>query len=246
MIPKDTLELLLSTAKKTIEPKKIPETESASSVTYLVGEKEILITKPTPSIGYQAETLHSFANLVNAETKRYSGSIPEAVVFYDECSLVGIINGGGHRDDRITMALTFSAFFEKAQFLAEHNQRQNLKDFVRMLRKDFSGIPGAIALREAVREIKFTSDGVAEAASTRGRESIARSIKNAVEEKHLSQIPETVTLEIPVWNNPGLRMRYDFRCLVEIDPDDQLFQLVPFPDEVGRVLEQAVLDLGLS
>ena len=57
------------------------------------------------------------------------------------------------------------------------------------------------------------------------------------------EIPEEVTLEVPVYSTPGETARYAVRCSVEVDPGTGRFTLAPPPDELTRVQTLALASI---
>ena len=54
-----------------------------------------------------------------------------------------------------------------------------------------------------------------------------------------ADLPDELKISLPVYQQSGERDEYVIRCAVEIDTMNQVFQLLPMPDEIERVLDLA-------
>jgi hypothetical protein len=86
---------------------------------------------------------------------------------------------------------------------------------------------------------KFSSAADGAGSIQHSRESIGRSINAAVTGE--AALPEDVWLTVPVFENHPFRAR--IACALEIMPQDQTFQLLPFPLEVQQAMDTALADV---
>jgi hypothetical protein len=86
--------------------------------------------------------------------------------------------------------------------------------------------------------VKFENGSVTRGEKTRDRESMGKDINASV--SAAGEIPEEVTLAVPVYKTLREDERYGLKCLVVVEPLEATFQLIPLPDEVERVRNAAL------
>jgi hypothetical protein len=184
------------------------------------------IPRPPKPRQHKVETLNDLL----AAAGRYQDGKP-ASVWFNVHEVVAITRDDDHPIDRVTFKLTMSDPWMELTLLESKSWCEH-KDFVRLLRINLAGC-GADALLESVRKMKFENGAVVTSEVARNRESLGRSITSqATGEK---EIPEELTLSVPIYSNRGETDRYGIRCSVEVDPLRGLFRLLPMPDEIERV-----------
>lgn len=77
---------------------------------------------------------------------------------------------------------------------------------------------------------------------SRMKESIDRTTKHEVHGGE--RIPEDVTLTLPVFKSEGEREPRRLECTVDVDLENKRLCLQPFPDEIERVQQLAIADIG--
>lgn len=170
------------------------------------------------------------------------GNPPKVVVWYDAEKVVAVLDDAGHRVETATLSLKQSDAFRRVCGLRANPSWMEQKDFIRLLRIDLAGTLDPVHLLNVVRKVRF-ENGVATTSEARhARESLGRTIAAAASGE--GEIPEEVTLELPVYSTPGLSFRLALRCAVEVDPARGAFRLVPLPDEIDWVSQRAVETIG--
>ena len=87
--------------------------------------------------------------------------------------------------------------------------------------------------------MKFENGVITQSEIKKNRESLGKEITAKVETP--LDVPDCVTLNVPVYKSLGEREPYPIYCSVEIDPVRQdAFRLAPLPDEIERVQYLAV------
>jgi hypothetical protein len=167
-----------------------------------------------------------------------SGGPP--VVWYDESAVVLVVDDAGHRLETATFRLTHTDVFARLVDLAKSKPKFDQKAFVRLLRIDLAGTLDPVVLLNAVRAVRWSS--VTDVNVGKQRESLGRDIEaRCVDGKDL---PEEVTLKVPVFRQADERTPLSLRCSVEVDAGEGTFRLLPLPDEIDRVLQVAVASIA--
>lgn len=165
------------------------------------------------------------------------------VVWYDECHVVLVLNDTGHRDQLATLTLAESDVFARLAEIRRTREWFEQKAFVRLLRVELAGTLEPVALLEKVRKLRWENGVTTSGHVTRQQESLGREIQSKVSAE--GELPEEVTLLVPVYKTPGEAGRLPLRCTVDADPALGKLQLLPLPDEVERVRALAVQSIGM-
>jgi hypothetical protein len=227
----DKISALATAAQKTTT---LAVNQEPAGYYYLIGpDGKATLTEAKP--GWHAEKLATPAQLRDFIKGTTMG---EGALFYDE-QRVTYVYSLDDRRDRATCDLKKSPQYLWLETAAAKPVVLSQRDFIRTLRVLFRGCVGESNLLPLVRDLKFT--GASEGAGNiqHGRESIGRSITNAVTGQ--SAIPEEVALTVPVFENHPLRARIS--CALEVVPQDQTFQLIPYPLEVHQAMDAALADV---
>lgn len=164
------------------------------------------------------------------------------IAWYGPDRVVLVVDDDFHRIERATLGLDRSDAFRALAALRDERPWFEPKPFVRLLRVGLAGTLAPGELLERVRSVRFENGAVTTAENARTRESLGREIRSKVDAS--GEIPEEVTLSVPVYRTPGEAERYPCRCAVEVDPAMGRFQLLPLPDEIERVVGLAVASIG--
>ncbi len=241
----EALEALFDLARQAAAPKKL-ETGDPRQVRYAVnGEVVAFGTEPAPR-KHHAKSLADVVNLANRFAAPTPGGDPadnRPVVWFDESAVVLVIDDQGHRVETATLALETSDVFRVLEGLAKTKAKLDQKAFVRLLRIDLAGTLDPVVLLEKVRKVRFESASTTDVAVSRQRESLGRSITSQATTDG-GDLPDEVTLSVPVYKTAGERTPVPFRCSVEVDAADGTFRLLPLPDELERVRQVAVARLA--
>lgn len=116
------------------------------------------------------------------------------------------------------------------------------RDLIRLLRITFGGaFPAGSNLLSVIRNINFTNNATAEANIQHGNHTLGKNTLNQV--RGVNDIPEDFAVSIQVFEN------FDFpvtvQCALEIYPDVQKFEVVPFPNQLQRALNTTLETIRL-
>lgn len=184
-------------------------------------------------------TFLSLLHLVKRANEEAAG--PSHPVIWHDDSHVRLLFDDVIREDVATFKLLETKQFELAKGLA--SRQFNQRDLVRVLRTTLSDSVDADLL-PIVRKINFraTSGGTSEV--QHGKESMDRSI--VAELTGAGELPEQVVISCDLYQNLGeidaIETSIEIPCAVEIDPDQQLFYLLPVPG----VIEERQRHVGYS
>lgn len=230
----DALKYLADLATKAAAPQLV-NTGDPRKVGYVAGGSLVVTeTKPLPR-EHEVSSLEDLAALAN----RFSDAGAQPAVWYSEGRVVLVIDDDGHRLETVTLALAESDRFKALRQLAESKAWFDQKDFVRLLRITLAGTLDPVVLLEKVRKVRF-ENGVTTTSEKRSqRESLGREITSQATTDG-GDLPDEVTLSVPVYKTAGERRSYGLVCSVEVDPGMGKFRLLPLPDEIERVEQLAV------
>lgn len=204
---------------------------------FLTGNGQIVTVPIDPSprdhTVCQLDDLIRMANL-------FDDGLTSCVVWYNEDHVILVLDNDAHRCQKVTMTLEISDVCRVVASLP--GACYDHKSFVRLLRVQLAGALSPSSLLDIVRRVRFDNGAVTHSEVKRTRESLGREITASVSAE--SEIPDTVTLSVPVYSTLGETDPYPVRCTVEVDPVEGRFRLIPFPDEITRVYQLAVASIA--
>lgn len=211
---------------KKLEMIDIPGDPRRKLVTF--GSDKELLALPAPVRKHTVESLEDLVRLVKT-----CGSQVQAVIWHSADAVVAILDDAD-RHDRITMDL-----HESEQMLAlSSNMLFDQARLIRFLRVTLSGT-GAERFVPVFRRLDFHRSNSAASSVKHGDESLGRSIEAKVQ--GTEEIPEELTLAVPVYANMGLRKAEPIRLAVEIDVSNERFALTPLADQMQMARQNAQL-----
>jgi len=244
---REALEFLAEQARQSVTPTEIKSPDPARRI-FLMPDR----TLKTIDVGSEPRNhkVNSLEDLMRLATRfgpdlesnaEDSGDHP--VVWYNENRIVLVIDDELERQNTATLNLVESDQFQTIRRLAKEKTAHDQAGFVRLLRIDLAGTLAPSVLLDPIRRVTFENGAMSQGVVERGKESLDRSVKAKVTGH--SDIPEDVTLMVPVFKTPGERNVYPVRCVVDINPmsQSQAFRLIPLPDEIDRVVDMHMSDV---
>lgn len=129
--------------------------------------------------------------------------------------------------------------YERILSIQARTEAMDQKAFIRMLRTELWDCLD-FKLREnllkSLKQLVSSERGSAKSVVGTGRESYGREIEMAVG-SNLGEIPETITLSVQLFQDPGLMGRRLIECDLEIAPDSFRFTLTPLASDLETALE---------
>jgi hypothetical protein len=199
--------------------------------------KTELIGNQTPWRRHRARDLETIA----AFADRFEGSS----IWYAREGIACLIDDSSRRE-RVILDMDWSDEINKLIELEENYPMLSQRDLLYMLRTVFTpnSLPKFPKLIDTLRQVKFEAGAVGEGNIQRGKSSVGKSMTAAA--SFVAEVPEQVTLTVPIFNNSFARKTYDVICALEIFEAEQKLQLFPLPGMVEGAFAAAEADLCKS
>lgn len=170
--------------------------------------------------------LAAFINGLDTSNTEYTATKDAAVVLNEL-----VVTYFPDLDDRLRKAATTLVRSDQfAWFKAFGGKELTQKDFVRALRVTLGGcIPSS--LLASVRNVSWNR-------TTTGTVAVNSLGKSVMDDLKSEGMPEEVIVTMPVF--VGVNFNGQFKAYVEVDPSNQKFCLIPEPQALERITEQAL------
>ena len=163
--------------------------------------------------------------------------LPHAAIFLTDFKIVFVHDIDDRRDRAICDLKESDPYKWLSHFW---NQPQSQADMVRLLRITFRGcLPTDSTLLALIRNLKFNLQQDGTMAIQHGRESLGKSIMTQVTGE--VKIPEEVVFQTPIYENHPFT--FPIACALEIMPHEQKFRITPYPGEVRKAMDAALMDI---
>jgi hypothetical protein len=227
---RDALQLLLGTAQEA-KAMRILQVPGDGRTAY-VDNHGVLVEIPVkPPVREHAvfsiEDLIVYAGNV-AELQKEA---PPCTVWHSDAGVVLILNDSDRRD-RVVFALNHSNQFKAMQALEAKRPSMTQTEFIRVLRLELFVPEATIAI---FRKLDWKNSVEQHGEKLRNRESLGKSVESQV--LGTAEIPDSLTISLPVYCNLGQDREYSIRCLVELDAINARIQLVPEAGELDRAVD---------
>lgn len=154
-------------------------------------------------------------------------------VYVGETSIVYVYDFEDRRH-RASCALVPSAPWK---WLSVAQQPMDQRTIIRLLRITFDGCLTADSnLIGVLRNVKWKNDSTVEANLQRGKEALGRQILN--EASGISNFPEEFAVTVKVFEN--FKQPVTVRLALELLPDVQKFELIPFPQQIHDAMSETL------
>lgn len=232
---KEFIELIQATAVKAAGPQ-IVKCDPYSPSAFIDNEGDISINAGLPiPRNHKALDLGAIAEFA----KRFKS----AVVWYNRSAVTAIIDDADRRD-KVTLTMTYSDELLKLMELQKSRPWLDQRSVLTLLRTVFTpaALPMHTNLIGDLRVVKFEANQAANTDIGRGKSSVGKSAMASVE--GWDKLPEVVMLTVPVFSNAFIRQRTSVNCALEVNEQEQRFQLFPLPGEVEKAIATIEDDLG--
>ncbi|MEO1063772.1 MAG: hypothetical protein AAFZ07_20330 [Actinomycetota bacterium] len=206
---------------------------------------------------HQLRSVEEVGGFVTEATERLGGVSP--TVWYDEDGVVVVLDDGPgeHREHRCEVVLDWSPEFRLLRALGGLDggspRALSQRELIVTLRTRFAACldDAGRELIRVLRTIRFSDVSGGNATVETGRESLGRDLESEVRSE-AGDIPDEVVLDVRIFDDPALQRRQTVRCLLEINTREVTFELLPYGDEVERVIEdqlvaiRTLLEAGLD
>lgn len=207
-------------------------------VQYAEQLKEVAVPPPC-----RKHAVHTLADLIEYTLRVIAKIPPDAppdpprvgpVVWHGVKGVVLVIDDEDRRD-LVTFPLTYSRRLMRLCSLEQDKPTFDQKRFVRLLRTEL-GLPneGVVA---KFRKLDWKVADEGSGSVQHGKDRMGKSIQAEVQGS--DELPEEISVPVPVYQEAGERQEYIVRCAVEIDAINQSFALIPLPEEIQKAIDNA-------
>lgn len=232
MLHKDTLELIQKTAQVAVKPAVLDVPGDGRTFLIFDGTKIECHTNPPPLRKHVVHSLNDLISYVTADP--VEGETKNPVVWHGESGVIAVLNDAD-RLETVTFRLSYGEKFKVLQWLAREKPFFDQKEFIKLLRFRL-GLDNTLVVAQ-FRKLQWEAGATINAQVNRGDARLGKNIIEKVE--GVDQLPEELNVPSPVYAQSGERDEYLVRCGIEIDATNQVFQLIPLPDELPRVMDLA-------
>lgn len=246
MLPKDTLELVKKLCDDANPQQRVvmleDEPEGVYGIVQADGEIDIIRAKP-------ANDSHSASDLETV-VEIASGSGTGTEIWINRNTINARYGDGVDLVHRVFLDLKPSPQLAK---LAEWEQQKKAtltqRELIIALRTIFADcFPNHPTLREVIGKVRTTKASEAESAVSQGKISIGR--KMIAEMGGVGEVPEEITLSVPVFAAASLKAKAELRICIDPDPAEENFVLIVLPGQTEKAfakgeewLQRKVADL---
>lgn len=230
---KEFAELLvnLGKAQKVGSVTTIPGIDSAAYLHNPDGTLQT-IELPVPPRGHKVRGLE---DIVDAATT-WKADDSNAVIWINPKAVMLVLDDDDRRKNIIVCPLETHPQFDTVAAL--HGRSYDNKSLIRILRFDLKGCWQYPELISHLARVEWGSNSKTVQNAERGRESMGRSVDEAV--SNVDKLPEELIVRVPVFKTHGAKFQADIKCSIEPDLNNQVFRFEPFPAEVDNAIDVAL------
>ncbi len=211
----------------------IEEAVDGRSATYSQRGKRFEIERSATVRDHNVHTLDDLiriAGAISPPAEKLEGGVGGTVFWHGPAAVVLIVDDADRRD-RVAFGLDFSKAFCILREAVGHPFQQ--AEFLRFLRAlDVDSATVAV-----FRRLDFTVIQAAEGDIQHGKERLGKTINAEV--KGTTDLPEEMTVAIPVYSNKGERAAVSILCTIDLDPQRALIHFEPKGDELAEAIDSA-------
>lgn len=191
------------------------------------GDIKEIIVPPTPRhhVVQSLDDLIRYCENAKSETK---------VIWHGATQVVLVLDDTDRRDV-VVFPLMISERFHTLCHLGQNKPFLKQPQFVRLLRIDLDLDNTKVVSQ--FRGLDWSQAGGATGEVVHGQDRMGKTIMAKVE--GVDQLPDELTVELPVYKNCGERDLYRVRCAIEIDTQNTSLGLFPVADEIERITDLA-------
>lgn len=227
---KEALEFLTKAGADRACPGRV-STGMHSSVFRFVDGHEINVKDDIPPRSHE---VHSPECLL-ATVAKYGNGVHSAI-WIGVNSIIAVFDDDEYRESSARLEFTFSDTFKTLTDLSEAKQFQQ-KKLIKFLRRSFSE-EDIKDILPAVRRVDFQRIQKSGSIRERGEETLGKSVEARVQ--NIDDIPETFNVLCPVLDIDGFKSPTTIRVIVDIDMDNECFELFVRPDSLRLAREDAI------
>ena len=221
----NALELIQKTAQAAAAPKAPPRLETGDTTRLVYYDHTaadgplVTFTVPPDARAHRVDDLETLAALAEGCT--------DPALWFCRTQIVLHFDAADRRELAV-MPLQFSEPFQDLRQLADRDTWTQ-KGLIRFLRLRL-GVDNP-AMLDRFRRLDWTHTATTKAESRHQRESLGKEITAAVQ--GVEDIPDTLTVTVPVYDLPVLPCPQEVRLALEVDAGEQRFTLAAFPGQLA-------------
>ncbi len=233
---KEFFESVVRTAQDSLRPTVLkPDAEPAHRYALALHSGEVLWFEAEP------QPRQHKAGDIGTIAKLAATSSAKPVVWYSRKGVVLLCDDGTRRD-QVRLDLRLHPQLVLLSELERTNCWHDQKAFIALLRIALNGLLPDTPLIESIRRLRFRKLDSGESIVQSNKASLGRTIESELTGS--APLPETVELEVPVFDLLSLAFTLPVSCALEIDPATEKFQLLPFPGQIESAIADAENMLG--
>lgn len=193
---------------------------------------------------YDLDSIHKWTAYAIDELKAL-----KPILFVNQETIRIVIDDGSAASPRPFVVYQFKQTREYKLLLRlganSEPQQMNQKQFVRMLRTELWDCLDPTKrddLVKILRSLESVSGQTGRSSVGQGRESLGREIDEVVTSQ-LGAIPETLTLQVRLFQDPALSARQSIVCDLDINPNTFSLSLAPINADMDEALENELNDV---
>ena len=180
---------------------------------------------------------HHVGSLADLANYAIASTTGKTVVWHDEKCCVLVLDDVDRRD-LVLFTLIQSPAWIALKRLETDKPALNQRDFINLLRLVLDVDAAVVSV---FRKLTWKAATETKGEISRTKESLGKSIMGEV--SGVSEIPEHLDIQVPIYETLGETTEYLVRCLVEPDTVNERLQLVPAPGEMQRLLDRHQCDI---
>lgn len=237
MITKETLELLINTAKAAAGPHDLGLTTDGRRRRLFHEGTITNLPEPPTSIDH---VVHTLGDLITFAERDVPGDPPQSVWHSD--SAVVLLCDERDRRDRVTFRLSHWEALVCLQQISSQPQQHLLdqRGFIRLLELVLGTDK---ALITPFRRLNWKTSVSANGDVQSGRDRLGREVNAEV--SGTTDLPDEILVHTPVYRERGEREVWHIRCRIETFPAQERILIQPYPGEIEAAIEgqqQAIHD----
>ena len=196
--------------------------------------REVVIPPPPRSHKpADLEALTDFVQYIHNKQTKGERDVGPIVVWHGHPAVEVVIDDAD-RHDRVLLLLQRSSQFERIALMERANQDLVMKAhiLVRLLRLEFGVESPTLAL---FRSLRWSSSGLTTQTADARRESLGQQIQREVAGID-SEIPDKITVMVPVYETPGEMALYPVELLIEPILESEAFLVKPPPGTISELI----------
>lgn len=222
---KESIELIQQTAVQAAGPQRIFQSEDKRHATYLIDGKPQVFDLGVPPRSQEVTTLDDLIRFANDHPDDGISS-----VWHNE-SAVTLLLDDDDRRERVVFPLVPSEEIQRLRSAClepRYTQRAFVDLLYRILRIDDATVL-------PFRRLDFKVVSAAAGEVEHGKDRLGRSVASEV--TGTSEIPEQLTVSVPLYESPGERDKYAIVCSIGLNAQASEIEFRPFPGELSRAYE---------